>query len=272
LIPRDYITAWRGEAPWVPDFQVEQDLVISRVLVEIFSQRQLASSLAFRGGTALYKLHIRPPARYSEDIDLVQVRAEPIGPTLTALRGILDPWLGNPQRKQNEGRVTLNYRFDSEDAPPLRLRLKLEINSREHFALFGLMKVPFAVASRWFTGTARITTYPLEELLGTKLRALYQRKKGRDLFDLATALEKTSVDPARIVEAFSGYMQKEGKRVTRALFERNLAAKLTMPQFSADIGPLLASGYRWDKEQAAETVSGRLLARLPGAPWKKPKK
>jgi hypothetical protein len=54
------------------------------------------------------------------------------------------------------------------------------------------------------------------------------------------------VDPARIVEAFSGYMQNEGKRVTRALFERNLAAKLNTPQFSADIGPLLASGYKWD--------------------------
>jgi hypothetical protein len=121
----------------------------------------------------LYKLHMRPPARYSEDIDLVQVRAEPIGATLTALRGILDPWLGSPQRNQNEGRVTLNYRFESEDAPPLRLRLKMEINSREHFTLFGLKKVSFAVESRWFTGSSKIATYELEELLGTKLRALY---------------------------------------------------------------------------------------------------
>jgi len=37
MIPRDYITEWRTEAPWVQDFQVEQDLVISRALVEIFS-------------------------------------------------------------------------------------------------------------------------------------------------------------------------------------------------------------------------------------------
>ena len=136
------------------DFQLEQDLVISRALVEIYSKRELSAALAFRGGTALHKLHIHPPVRYSEDIDLVQVQAGAIGPTLTSLRGVLDSWLGEPQWKQNEGRVTLNYRFDSEDAPPLRLRLKVEINSREHFTVFGLKTIPFAVDSRWFKGSA----------------------------------------------------------------------------------------------------------------------
>ncbi len=144
----------------------EQDLVISRALVEIFSHSDLAASLAFRGGTALYKLHITPPARYSEDIDLVQVKAEPIGGTLNALREVLDPWLGKPQWKQNEGRVTLVYRFDSEDNPPLRLRLKVEINSREHFALLGYTATPFQVSSRWFSGSADVTTFEFDELLG----------------------------------------------------------------------------------------------------------
>ena len=118
MIPRDYITAWRAEAPWVEDSQVEQDLVISRALVSIFSHPLLREAQAFRGGTALYKLHLRPATRYSEDIDLVQTRAEPAGPAMEALRGILDPWLGKPQWKQTEGRVTFVYRFDSEDTPP----------------------------------------------------------------------------------------------------------------------------------------------------------
>ena len=236
MIPRDYITAWRTNAPWVEDSQVEQDLVISRALVEIFSHRELAAALAFRGGTALHKLHFHPPARYSEDIDLVQVQAEAIGPVLNALHETLDPWLGEPQRNLSEGRVTLNYRFSSEDAPPLRLRLKVEINSREHFAVFGYKKVPFRVDSRWFRGSAKILSYELEELLGTKLRALYQRKKGRDLFDLALALETTEVGPKRIVEAFVEYMKREGKRVTRAQFEQNLAGKFRSAQFAADLG------------------------------------
>ena len=80
MIPRDYITEWRAHAPWVQDIQVEQDLIICRALVSIFSHPLLAKGLAFRGGTALYKLYLKPAARYSEDIDLVQITAEPQGP------------------------------------------------------------------------------------------------------------------------------------------------------------------------------------------------
>ena len=97
MIPRDFITEWRSEAPWTPDEQVEQDLVISRAVVEIFKIEDLARSLAWRGGTALFKLHLRPAARYSEDIDLVQITSGPIGETFDALRAALDPWLGEPR-------------------------------------------------------------------------------------------------------------------------------------------------------------------------------
>ena len=183
---------------------------------------------------------------------------------LNALREVLDPWLGKPQWKQNDGRVTFYYRFDSEDNPPIRLRLKVETNTREHFALLGYTKIPFQVSSRWFSGSAKITTFEIDELLATKLRALYQRRKGRDLFDLATALENPAVKPDRLLEAFSGYMEKGEGRITRAMFERNLAAKLRMPEFAADIGPLLAPGYKWNMENAARSVSERLIARLLG--------
>ena len=183
MIPFDYITEWRAEAPWVEDAQVEQDLVISRALVEIFRHPSLANSVALRGGTALSKLHLRPPARYSEDIDLVQTTAEPAGPMMNAVRAVLEPWLGKAKWKQGEGRITFYFRFAAESST-VPLRLKVETNTREHFALYGLRKEPFAVASRWFTGAGDIQTYALDELLGTKLRALYQRKQARDLFDL----------------------------------------------------------------------------------------
>jgi len=243
VIPRDFITEWRAEAPWVQDFQVEQDLVISRALIAIFSHPLLREALAFRGGTALYKLHLRPAARYSEDVDLVQARPEPAGAMMEALRAVLDPWLGTPQWKQTAGRVTFVYRFNSEETPPIPLRLKVEINSREHFAVYGFTQVPFAISSRWFEGKCAINSYELAELLGTKLRALYQRKQGRDLFDLATALQRTDVAPVRIVAAFLEYMKHGGHKVTRAQFEKNIAAKLLDPAFTADIGPLLAGGF-----------------------------
>lgn len=271
MIPRDYITEWRAQAPWVQDSQVEQDLVICRALVAIFTHPVLSKSLAFRGGTALYKLYLTPAARYSEDIDLVQVNAEAAGPVMEALRDTLEPWLGKAQWKQTEGRVTFNYRFSSEDPTPLPLRLKVEINTREHFTEYGLQQVPFSVESRWFTGACDINTYSLDELLGTKLRALYQRRKGRDLFDMSTALMQGSTDSGRIVAAFSRYMSEGGHHIARALFEENLAAKLTDDRFLTDIPPLLATGRTWNAPEAAKMVMRELIERLPGDPWKQSK-
>lgn len=269
MIPHDFVTEWRAHAPWVSDLQVEQDLVISRALVELFTRPTVARELAFRGGTALYKLHLHPAARYSEDIDLVQVLGGPIGPVMREIHAALDPWLGEPRWKQGEGRVTLVYRFESEGPPALPMKLKVEINTREHFTVFGHRERRFEVSSRWFSGTAGILTYELDELLGTKLRALFQRRKGRDLFDLAHALRSGEVEPKRVVEAFSRYMAEEGNRVTRAVFERNLAQKRRDPIFARDITSLLAPAYRWDMEAAMDAVLAGMVTLLPGDPWKK---
>lgn len=120
---------------------VEQDLVISRALIDLFSDPHVAQHLAFRGGTALYKLHLMPAARYSEDIDLVQVDAEPIGLTLDRIHTILDPWLGKPKYDSGRQSSRLSYRFESESGSPMRL--KIEMNTREHIG--NLVKLPFAV-------------------------------------------------------------------------------------------------------------------------------
>jgi predicted nucleotidyltransferase component of viral defense system len=268
VIPLDFITEWRATAPWIEDSQVEQDLILSRALVEIFDVPRARETLAFRGGTALYKLHLSPPARYSEDIDLVQTVPGPIGAVLDAIRARLDAWLGTPRRTLKEGRVVLLYRMKSEGPTSLPMRLKIEINSREHFNVFGLLERGHEVRSRWFSGGAAIKTYQLEELLGTKLRALYQRKKSRDLFDLWTAHRTVGSDPARIVACFLRYLDDGGLRVSRAEFEANLAAKLADPTFARDVEPLLAPRAAWDIGDAARYACDQLLARLPGGPWK----
>ncbi len=268
MIPFDYITEWRAEAPWTMDAQVEQDLILSRAVVNMFSEAEVARDLAFRGGTALYKLHLRPAARYSEDIDLVQVAAGPIGGVLDAIRRALDPWLGRPKRTTKEGRIVLVYRMDSEEQPPVPMRLKVEINSREHFSVFGVEERELSVRSRWFSGTTLVKTYQLDELLGTKMRALYQRKKGRDLFDLFVAGSRAKVDPARVVHCFERYVAHDGSRISRAEFERNLHGKLSDDTFLSDVGPLIAPDTEWSYEDGARYVQGGILSLLLGEPWK----
>ncbi len=206
MIPRRYITQWKGHSPWPNDGQVEQDLVIERALVQLFSEPLLKEQLAFRGGTALHKFFLKPQVRYSEDIDLVQITKGPIGPILGAIRKQLE-FLGTKGKfKANDNMNTITYRFESEIPPVINLRLKIEINCREHFTVFGYHEIEHSFENGWFSGSCGIKSFVLEELLSTKLRALYQRKKGRDLFDLYYALTNLDVDPKKLVAAYKKYM------------------------------------------------------------------
>ncbi len=262
MISQAAITHWRNVAPWPQDAQVEQDLILCRGLVEIFQDAALSKALLLRGGTALHKLLVTSPHRYSEDIDLVQVTAGPIGAILDAIRSRLDPILGKPRRENNPGNVTLRYRMESEIPPVIPLRLKIEINTREHFAVFDTVRHPFVIQSPWYEGQAEIRTYALDELLATKLRALYQRRKGRDLFDLWIGLGMKGADPARIADAFRKYMSAGGDKVSRREFEMNLEAKVALRQFNDDLRPLLAPAIRYDAGEAARVVSEKLLSKL----------
>jgi hypothetical protein len=132
MIPAQNIIAWSRSVPWAEQRQVEQDLIISRALVELFNDPLLRDQLRFRGGTALNKLHLPKPLRYSEDIDLVRTTAGPIGPVLDAVRGVLQPWLGQARFDQSDVAPKLRFRVPAEDqASPAPIRLKVEINTRE---------------------------------------------------------------------------------------------------------------------------------------------
>jgi predicted nucleotidyltransferase component of viral defense system len=262
MIPKAYIDAWRSVAPWNEPSQVEQDLVISRALVEIFSHDFLREHLAFRGGTALHKLYLQPQARYSEDIDLVQLKSAPAKPMLEAIRDQL-LFLGGKEDRQvqlNEHNCTVYYHFETEMPPPPRMRVKIEINTREHFHVLGLKEEPFSVDNPWFQGEAEITTFELEELLATKLRALYQRKKGRDLFDLHYAVENLDVDTEQVLVCYNTYMDREDTNPPSAReFELNLEEKMQDTEFTGDINALLRPEVEYDQSQAFQIILDELI-------------
>lgn len=262
MIPKADIVAWRQFAPWVTDAHVEQDLVICRALVAIFQSPFLAERLAFRGGTALHKLYFDIPRRYSEDIDLVQIIPAPIGQVIDTLQELLNGFLGVPRRKQTEQSVILTYRTESEGPPVVQMRLKVEINTREHFAVESYQMHPFAVQSRWFKGNCEITTYTLEELLATKLRALYQRRKGRDLFDLWLGVSEGKADAVRIIHIFKHYMENEGQTVDRLRYEKNLQEKMRHRGFLSDLNPLLSVNAMWDIQEAYVLIKNEVLNRI----------
>ncbi len=270
MIPQQFLTQWRSVVPWGPDAQIEQDFVITKALIQIYSDPYLKEAFAFRGGTAMQKLFYNPLSRYSEDIDLVQIRKEPIGEAIDKIREQLDPWLGAPSRNRKEDRVKLIYRFESEVPPVQQMRLKIEVNNGEHFTVLKHQRIILKCESEWFKGNADILTYQAEELLGTKMRALFQRKKGRDLYDLNMAFKHIkNLDPKKIVYCFSKYMDHGKTPVTRAQYEENLTRKMTDPAFLGDINPLLSpNSPKFDPVVANKQVQVELLSLLPGDPWK----
>ncbi|MDR1918557.1 MAG: nucleotidyl transferase AbiEii/AbiGii toxin family protein [Tannerellaceae bacterium] len=263
MIPIRYIEEWKENAPWPSYAQIEQDMIIARALVEMFSDDLLKNSLAFRGGTALHKLYLTPQIRYSEDIDLVQINSEPINPILKRIREQLS-FLGTKRTvKQHIHNNTIIYRFETEVQPVVNMRLKIEINTREHFNVLGLKDIPYKVENTWFSGESNLTGYELEELLGTKLRALYQRRKGRDLFDLYWAMSHQNVDVEKVVQCYKKYMEYSvDKPPTQKQFLANMEEKIVMKEFTDDIHLTLKKGVEYDDVEAWEMVRSVLIDRI----------
>ena len=259
MIPRPYIAEWQEHAPWKSFSQVEQDLVISRTLVALFSDDFLRENLAFRGGTALHKLYLHPAPRYSEDIDLVQIKEGPIKPIMERIGEVIT-FFEEPRSTKISGHgAKAFYRFTSE-YEDIRLRLKLEINCKEHFNVLPWVEFPFEVKNDWFTGRANIRTYNINELLGTKLRALYQRSKGRDLFDLDFAKSHLELDYGLILKCFKEYMAfSVGKPPSLKEFLQNIEQKENDPNFIGDMEALLRPEIDYEQEVAFEWLKNKMF-------------
>lgn len=235
MIPQAAISEWGRTARWPTVEQVEQDLLLSRLIVEIGNDEDLSKELVFRGGTCLHKLHAPVPFRYSEDLDYVRVTDGGIGQLTRAVTAVGER-LGMEVRTRisEHPKVFLRSPFESGAG---RMRIKVEVNTFERSPVRPLVRLPYRVESSWFTGDAAVPTFATDELVATKLRALFQRSKGRDLFDLWLAITRLGVEPADLIESFGPY-RPVGYTGRRA--ELNLRQKLDRSSFRDDLRPLVS--------------------------------
>ena len=250
-------------APWAEFSQVEQDLIISRTIVELFSDTFLREHLAFRGGTALHKLYLNPAPRYSEDLDLVQIKAGPIKPIMERIDEVITFFEEDRKTEIRGHGAKALYRLTSE-YEQIRMRLKLEINCKEHFKVLDWVSRPYEVQSDWFHGECNIRTYHINELLGTKLRALYQRSKGRDLFDLDYARRNMQINADDILESYRRYIEFSTKKrpPTRKQFLQNIEAKENDPNFTGDMEALLRPEIVYNQQEAFQWLKGEIIERM----------
>jgi predicted nucleotidyltransferase component of viral defense system len=265
VIAQAYLNEWASRAPWSEETQIEQDLLLSRLMVEIARDEVLGPELAMRGGTCLHKLHLDTPPRYSEDLDYVRSTRTGIKPFTRALGEIAERLGLTVSNRQRSGPMVHVFFDGAPTAGVGRIRIKIEMNIAETQSFLPRITRPHLVDSRWWSGQAEARTFEIDELMSTKLRALYQRRKGRDLFDLWLGLTVLEGDPDRIVAGFKHYMREAAFSYPQ--LRENLAAKLGAPGFEHDLDTLVVGmPTHYTPGHAADLVMQELGGRLRNAP------
>lgn len=265
MIPQAFITEWQARVPWPQPSQVEQDLILSRLMIEIATRAPLAEEFVMRGGTCLHKLHLPKPHRYSEDLDYLRRTRTGIRAYLDALRELAAD-IGLDVQSVEQKRTSVSVVLDAEPTTlPGRIRIKIETNIAETEFFEEPIAIEHSVDSRWWQGQSKVPTFALTEMMATKLRALYQRRKGRDLFDLWLVLTTERPDSGAIVGGLRHYM-RDGVFTYRDL-AANLRDKLADADFRSDLDPLvLAVPDDYTVDSAADLVMEQLGALLDNTP------
>lgn len=277
LTQRD-VLSHQAHTPWPNLRQVEQDLLLCRAIAAIFDDSFLHAQVTMRGGTVLHKLHLSPPARFSEDVDLVVCGDRPEEHIRKALRRVLAPVLGTPRTSvweaislavRNAVRpsrvLKMTYAVPSLSTPGAVLTVVVEANVTERSSHRPLVEIPFEVPFREDAVRTSVNSFDIREMLGTKMRALFQRRRGRDLFDLYWALTSSTprVEPVAVVDSFLHYLREEGTTAGRREFIAVLQSHLADPGFRSDTDDLLRQGIHYDALSAGNYVQANLLNVLP---------
>ncbi len=283
MISQQQIAAWRPYAPWSDDLMVEQDYLLTKAVEAIFSDHKLKNQLAMRGGTVLHKAHLAPASRYSEDIDLVLTATRSHQGIREDIARVLMPLLGGPAESfDTKVRLTvrnlvakskiarLNYVYEPASMHAAMATLKIEVNLNERKPLYQLTTVHIdAPQEPGSVSKVPVVSYDLDEMLGTKMRALIQREHGRDLYDLWKALQTIAtpsaahrVNPQRVGEAFRYYLKQEGTSYSRDAIGAIVERRMQSRKFLGDMNGYLPQGGKYDPKQAHQEFCDVLLPHL----------
>jgi predicted nucleotidyltransferase component of viral defense system len=198
VIPRQELLQLRAE--WQLDVDViGKDYVLGWLMAGIANEPALADTWIFKGGTCLRKCYYET-YRFSEDLDFTVIDGGPETPEeLADIFGRVANWLRNEagidlvvdgqtfrRRKNLRGQPTTQGRiaYSGPNPPPVLPKVRIDLTSDEVLvdqpALRAIVH-PYSDAPLPAEG---IKCYSLTELFAEKLRALAERCRPRDLYDV----------------------------------------------------------------------------------------
>lgn len=251
------IRTW-GDEKGIPDLTLaELDYRLTHALQAIYSDPFLADRLYLKGGTALNKFYIPNQGRLSVDLDFNAVGAR---------ERVLDERTQFSQRTMNvlaqqdeEYDFTYRWRYDQATVyaryRPVtgvaQQRLKVEISFVERFAILEPVGKTLSIPTS--ESQVTVNTYRLEELTSTKLRALYGRRKGRDIYDLFRIADH-ELNHAAVRKMVLYYFYRAYQIFHYSTFVANVEQKIAKRSFRDDVRGLIRTGTSLDWPAACERV------------------
>lgn len=214
---------------------------MSLLAIGVAQDPRLTDRLAWRGGTCLHQLHLERARRYSEDLDYVLVAPMRHASVVNALRDVVTELGMECERQEiSPAHVKLWAGVEVPAASGV-VRVKFEVNCADAEPILDLARVRHGVETRVWQEEAHLLTYQAAELVGTKFRALAQRRKGRDLSDLWLARRELLISSDVLARAADHYLAHE--EISPPELRQRIAAHLRDPDFGRDLKELTTTPY-----------------------------
>jgi predicted nucleotidyltransferase component of viral defense system len=199
-------------------FTIEKDYVIGWILIAIQNHPITKDSWIFKGGTCLKKCFF-DDYRFSEDLDFTlidpkQVKEEILRPVLQEIARWVYEQSGieipenlivlDPHRNLSiQGK--LSYRGPLKQPSP-HPTIKLDLTANEQIVLKPERRIIFHNYSDYPNSIPRILSYSYEEIFAEKLRALAERARPRDLYDVVHLYQERHrlSDMEKLLESLQG--------------------------------------------------------------------
>lgn len=235
MIPRVALQASASE--WgLTEEVVEKDYVLGWLLAGIGGHAVLGKTWIFKGGTALKKCYVET-YRFSEDLDFTVIERGPLEPDdlLPVLDEVLDQLEQQsgialtsrtpvvrmrPDGQSAEGRIY----YRGPRGAPGEARVKLDLTYNE-VVVEPTARRPIAHAyDDELPGDASVNCYSFPEAFAEKLRALGQRTRPRDLYDIVNLSRRDD-------------LRGESERVLKVLVEKCAFAGIEVPTLASVTTP-----------------------------------
>jgi predicted nucleotidyltransferase component of viral defense system len=248
------IRVW-ADSQGIPDLLfAELDYRLVKTLEAFYIDDFLSKRLCMKGGTAINKLYLHEASRLSVDLDFNQIG--PKEEVLRERRDIRERIVELLEKQDSSYEIHSEHMYEQTRiksryktvAGPI-WNFKIEISHVERFPIVSLVKKQAKTPD----GLADVVTYTLEELTATKLRALFERFKGRDIYDLYF-ISQLKPDPTVIRKMFLYYFYRSCKVFNPKVHYKNLIKRYESGNYTDDVTAFVKPTFTFDLTKAAKDV------------------